>query len=309
MSFTVEQAAIALDAYVKSWKPVIKAEINGDTSFLEAIDAILPAFDKDIDNKQAATEAAIDYFVAAKFLLYKTIYRFEPSFIEILRQTEDAPIYQSSLKCLPVNCFIVPLYNSSYLGLIISVEMVEEETRLSVIGLPKADLSKENSETLTLSIRDGETLSSAIEKWHSNYDSHSLGELAKTDLEAIQILTLAAQISYYLSAKNCIAKRIKIPKAKRPRRSNGTPLNLQEWDVGYRIGNKYNPDKISNSSISVATGTATPANSPRAHLRRAHWHHYWVGTGRTKREVRWIAPVWVNGDSDTIIPTEHTVVT
>lgn len=31
----------------------------------------------------------------------------------------------------------------------------------------------------------------------------------------------------------------------------------------------------------------------RPHVRRAHWHHYWVGKGRTTLEVRWIEPVLV----------------
>ena len=31
----------------------------------------------------------------------------------------------------------------------------------------------------------------------------------------------------------------------------------------------------------------------RPHVRRAHWHHYWVGEGRTRLEVRWIEPTFV----------------
>lgn len=36
--------------------------------------------------------------------------------------------------------------------------------------------------------------------------------------------------------------------------------------------------------------------SVRPHLRRAHWHHYWVGQGRTRLELRWIHPVLVGGE-------------
>ena len=307
MRNTIENAAVGLDTYVRSWKPAIGIDITGESSFLETVDAILPAFDKEIENKQAATETAITYFVASKFLCYKTIYRFESGFIEVLSKTEDSPIYQSSLKNLPVKCFIVALENKSYMGLIISVEMVEQVTRLSAIGIPHGDISKANSVTFTLNIQDGETISSAMSAWHREYDEISpKNEVA--DSETIQILALATQIAYYLSAKNCAIRKISIPKAKRPRRNNGTPLNLQEWNVGYRIGNIFDPEKNETVPSTISTGTGTAGSSPRPHVRRAHFHHYWVGPGRSKCIVKWIEPVWVNGNSDTIIPTEHSVI-
>jgi hypothetical protein len=32
-------------------------------------------------------------------------------------------------------------------------------------------------------------------------------------------------------------------------------------------------------------------------VRRAHWHHYWVGEGRNRLEVRWIEPTLVLANS------------
>ena len=47
--------------------------------------------------------------------------------------------------------------------------------------------------------------------------------------------------------------------------------------------------------------------SPRPHMRRAHWHLYWTGTGRAVPRVKWIAPVFVRGEgADTPVVT-HTV--
>jgi hypothetical protein len=39
-------------------------------------------------------------------------------------------------------------------------------------------------------------------------------------------------------------------------------------------------------------------SSPRMHWRRGHWHHYWVGKGRTKRVPRWLMPMLVNKDAE-----------
>ena len=47
----------------------------------------------------------------------------------------------------------------------------------------------------------------------------------------------------------------------------------------------------------------------RPHVRRAHWHHYWTGTGRTTLEVRWIEPTLVlpGGKGETELPTVRKV--
>ena len=40
-------------------------------------------------------------------------------------------------------------------------------------------------------------------------------------------------------------------------------------------------------------------NSPRKHLRAAHWHTYLYGPGKKQRKVLWVAATWVGtGDED-----------
>lgn len=43
--------------------------------------------------------------------------------------------------------------------------------------------------------------------------------------------------------------------------------------------------------------------SPKAHLRRAHWHTYRYGEKRSKTKVRWISPILVNPNNIDDIPT------
>ena len=53
---------------------------------------------------------------------------------------------------------------------------------------------------------------------------------------------------------------------------------------------------------------ASPRQAPRAHIRRAHWHTYWVGEGsridpsKAQVRVRWLPPIPV-GLPDALIPT------
>jgi len=78
------------------------------------------------------------------------------------------------------------------------------------------------------------------------------------------------------------------------------------WDVGYRLGAAIRHAQEAERS---APGDGTHA-SPRAHIRRAHWHAFWTGpkTGERKLVLRWLPPIPVNVDEDTdVVPTVHRV--
>jgi hypothetical protein len=46
--------------------------------------------------------------------------------------------------------------------------------------------------------------------------------------------------------------------------------------------------------------------SPRAHIRRAHWHGYWSGSrehpNERKYEIKWMPPCLVMGDEEENLP-------
>ena len=75
------------------------------------------------------------------------------------------------------------------------------------------------------------------------------------------------------------------------------------WDVGYRIG----------THLRAATDThqhgGPTGRHVRPHVRRAHWHTYRVGVGKTGRVLRFILPTLVAaGDlADTLPIVEHPV--
>lgn len=45
----------------------------------------------------------------------------------------------------------------------------------------------------------------------------------------------------------------------------------------------------------TASAPAGTHKSPTPHVRRAHWHLYWMGTGRTTPAIKWIMPIFVGG--------------
>lgn len=75
------------------------------------------------------------------------------------------------------------------------------------------------------------------------------------------------------------------------------------WNVGWRIGSALR--KASERSEGDP-GDGTHA-SPRAHIRRAHWHTYLTGKGRTTPKLRWVSPILV-GDRGQELPAVVTPV-
>ena len=70
-------------------------------------------------------------------------------------------------------------------------------------------------------------------------------------------------------------------------------------ETGHRIGAAL------RRARSQSTGAGT---TPATHVRRAHWHTYWVGPrDNARRELRWISPTLVGGDVDDLVPTVHRV--
>lgn len=55
--------------------------------------------------------------------------------------------------------------------------------------------------------------------------------------------------------------------------------------------------RSANATCTESFSHCGSSHNVRPHVRRAHWHHYWVGEGRTKLEVRWIEPTLVLANS------------
>lgn len=81
---------------------------------------------------------------------------------------------------------------------------------------------------------------------------------------------------------------------------------LTRWDVGVRIGAAIRRAQSSVESESRgATGTHA---SPRAHIRRAHWHSFWRGPRDPQRadarqlSVQWLPPLPINVEDVADLP-------
>ncbi len=82
---------------------------------------------------------------------------------------------------------------------------------------------------------------------------------------------------------------------------------VKMWEVGLRIGAAFDLAKKS-SSDAASDGSG---QSVRPHIRRAHWHSFWVGKrGEQTITLRWLPPIPVNVDDIGNLPAViHPVVT
>jgi hypothetical protein len=101
----------------------------------------------------------------------------------------------------------------------------------------------------------------------------------------------------------------------RPRPKRGSKLRVvgaqapTTWEVGYRLGAAL---RAARSAAEGAGGGAFDRRGPVGHIRRAHWHTFWVGPRsdpeRRSRQLRWLPPIPVNLDSeDELVPVVRRV--
>lgn len=90
---------------------------------------------------------------------------------------------------------------------------------------------------------------------------------------------------------------------------------IRKWDVGFRIGSQIRrmkadrPDQSGDQSEAPAR-TYQKGSKKSPHARRGHWHHYWIGkheTDERKLILKWVAPIFINGDEGDNIATIHPV--
>ena len=74
---------------------------------------------------------------------------------------------------------------------------------------------------------------------------------------------------------------------------------VRKWDCGYRYGETIRASR--NAKGETCEGVQKNRSEKKRHLpcvhtRKAHWHHYWTGKGRTELILKWVAPTIVGGN-------------
>lgn len=79
---------------------------------------------------------------------------------------------------------------------------------------------------------------------------------------------------------------------------------VQIWDCGIKISEKIRTFLVPNKRNDVSSEYIKRVGKTKSpHSRRGHWHHFWTGkmnTDERKLTLKWVAPTFVNGVSNTL---------
>lgn len=235
----------------------------------------------------------------------KQVYCFDAEMEVALADTEEIALDPAILERLPYKEFYIEfsrdgIFSSFSSGCFVKTVRVPDGSYGLVF------IRTKNAEGCVYHVGSGHLMSGGEKVLVSRTtDCPAEGEVAQ-DWQEFAMFALNA-ILYLCAANSQIEEN---PLTKGTYRPYSKPKNkfseVRKWDVGVRYGNKIRLMRTSGTTGEKAAPTGSQAaenggpdqkpcnhRSPRAHMRRAHWHHYRIGRGRKEIVLKWIEPVFV----------------
>lgn len=281
-------------------------------------------------------------FTSVYWNRYKKIYQFNPAFVHYLSETEAGEIHSDLLKRLPFDSFYIsfggevltdedrlnlPEWAEPAIGMFVHIYIHDETLHLKTSGknvrVTYVDyalgLVGRNGTTFNLfcGARNGTVMQDAmsIDNWDEEMREsfgittpEKVNEIRERQKLQKPFFMIALNACQYLCASNAEIRDLKVSKKDKPVISvNGkkTPVSVQVSNVGYYIGKRF--EKMYAESVGDGTRAGASGTKKRPHVRRAHWHHYWTGPGRTVLQVKWLEPIFVMGEENNIKTAIHAV--
>lgn len=251
---------------------------------------------------------------------YKEIYSFDADFAELLMQSADDEF------TVPISTLLSTPYPSFYV-------QIDVENSLGVKGffcsydyiLWDKDVSNGTGRQLTLNflavyedkylecplvIREGLSIKDAM-KWMNMLMSEATGEISydpKFLKFTHDFITKTLQLVLYICAdisENIQQKQI-TRKPTIETKPKDTLREVRKWDVGYRIGSIIRKSTNEVQTQEQEVDKKHKSSPKRPHIRKGHFHHYWVGSKTDSSRVlvlKWVAPMFINTALDEELPT------
>ena len=255
-------------------------------------------------------EAALCYICSYLFHRWsqaKTVYNFSEPFLMELAKTEDTTVYKSVFDKLPFKTFAMNMPKG--LGVdwcVVHVEPYKSDDSKVGVRIVCYYYADDMYHYTQAKCMDGDSMIEQTIKEFATFAPDPKSETfdAFCDRQTVpyNVMLIAASACYYLASKNAEIKEDKKQKDSRiimPSAHGGKPkkINVKAYNVGYHIGERFESQLKKRNAVTVSHIGSGTGSSKRPHVRRAHWHHYWTGAGRTTREVRWLEPMFILGDS------------
>ena len=266
-------------------------------------------YDKEYERKVKDDEDAKDELfqtyevlgMMREWLNFKQIYKFDLDTLDTLFESKCSDLTYEELKCLkmPYECFAIE-NDIAYKDIVIDSTLVcrrmgteLEMSILSIYGYAKRDKSQ-RLVRLDLIVEKGKSLYEYLEE--------------HADEECIEYVKKVLNLIEYLCQPKVDVRIIRsTPKKKQIKKlKHFYNIDYEENEVGYRLGSAIRNYKyIYKKDESPLTPSDKPRRKVKPHTRCGHYHHYWIGKGRTDLIVKYVEPTFVLGGSK--IATIHNV--
>lgn len=246
----------------------------------------------------------------ASWRVTQGVYRFDPDLFRMLiEQPMEGVIPCATLYRLPEWAVYIetpgmkfPLGNRNLVGVLAYLDW--DENRQAINELRFVLFSGDGYRSLMSILLGDWTIEEAIQHIYDEAlkNSGEFGrQMAAVPVEQVlppDYFTRLVNLTLYLCAEN--ADMLVRPHPSTRVSAIGKlqpPKEPKSWDVGIRIGSairKYENEKIQGTT---PRDDSTSHNSPRPHVRRAHWHSFWTGPKDLKDRklaIRWLPPIPVN---------------
>ena len=277
-----------------------------------------------IDIRMAMISVAQAIFAIAPWRLSKEVYVIDEDLKDLLfEQDGELDVPDEVLLQLPYPCFYVELPNTYYRadkihGFFVTLEydVNNGDKELKPVFLT------DDGNIFSYSIHIGaKTIEESVDMLDKQALENTNGdkELKRLALRAMQdsaetkiFLKQILQVILYILAQNAeitpsseqsfITKRGKTVKDKYS--------EIRKWDVGIRVGAAIRQQKAKEQSRKKEY-KESEHQSPRPHMRRGHWHHFWTGPKAQPEErkliLKWLSPMAIAANPEDMPITFHEV--
>lgn len=247
---------------------------------------------------------------ARKWNQNKIVYQLDAEFEkELVKTTGTVKIPYSMIEKIPFKCFYIEFqegtefkeYNGMFVNVInwqgrplIAINRITHDEicyhmfitagkNTSGFGTEEYDENGEKG-----FIYNPENMSSGLHPEDEHYKEADIinANLARDNIFVLQFLT-------YLCAENCEVKLSE--ESKQTYRPSKIVKNkyseIRKYEVGFRLGKAIRTYKKRISSGEHASGY-----SMKPHMRRAHWHTYYKGKGKTEKVLHWLSEIFVHAE-------------
>lgn len=299
------------------WEPWCYLPTIASLSILQQLSGIKGDLHQLPRDQIEAIASVASYFSAlAPWRKSKEVYVMDEAMQELLfDQGGDLALDADILLHLPYPCFYIQFSpavvfaGEQYHGVFVYLDdnFVEHQQQLTLVYL-----QPDGESTMIVPVHlEAKTISESM-AITERLIMRTLPDRASAVAQQFELLRRTMQLVLYICAQNAEITPSPEQASHTKRSSAGVIVDryaeIRKWDVGIRVGNAVRNYRRQQETTPVDDLVRTHA-SPRPHMRRGHWHHFWTGPKNKPAErkliLQWVAPTFVTashkGDTPVVL--------